>query len=283
MFVNTIINHIISENMKKLLILSFATCAMMMASCGNKTQNAISLADSDSLLMDTSIVAAVAANGLSEDMKATITNITTQLTKDIKQNNTQNIIVGLANLETIYRNLAAASKLEDAKVYGSAIKKFINSNKEALSASVSENATIGSLVQSIQNLPTTAETTADQAKAAVANDIATLASPAIAKGETAVATAEAAAKLISNAPAAAKTAATNAATSIENNTKEAVNNQVDAAKASADKAVSNAKDKTNKAITDTKDKANKKVNEAAEKANKKINDATKEAIKGLGL
>ena len=269
--------------MKKLLILSFATCAMMMASCGNKTQNAISLADSDSLLMDTSIVAAVAANGLSEDMKATITNITTQLTKDIKQNNTQNIIVGLANLETIYRNLAAASKLEDAKVYGSAIKKFINSNKEALSASVSENATIGSLVQSILNLPTTAETTADQAKSAVANDIATLASPAIAKGETAVATAEAAAKLISNAPAAAKTAATNAATSIENNTKEAVNNQVDAAKASADKAVSNAKDKTNKAITDTKDKANKKVNEAAEKANKKINDATKEAIKGLGL
>jgi hypothetical protein len=269
--------------MKKLLILSFATCAMIMASCGNKTKDAIALADSDSLMMDTSIVAAVAVDGLSEDLKTTITNLTTKLTEDLKANNTQNIIVGLANLETIYRNLAAASKLEDAKVYGTAIKNFINSNSEALKASVSENATIGSLVQSIQNLPTTAETTAEQAKAAVANDIATLASPAIAKGETAVATAEAAAKLIENAPATAKKAAEDAAANVANNTKAAVDNQVDAAKASANKAVSNAQDKTNKAITDTKEKANKKVNEAADKANKKINDAAKEAIKGIGL
>jgi hypothetical protein len=241
--------------MKKLFFLSLASCAIMMASCGNKTKEAIALADSDSALMDTSVVAAIAVNGLSEELKITISTLSTQLTKDIRENNTKNIIVGLANLETIYRNLAAASKLEDAKLFGTAIKKLVNNNAEALKACASENTTIGSLVESIINLPTTAETTADLAKDAVTNDIVALASPAIAKGETAVANAEAVAKLIENAPSAAKKAAENAAASISNNTKQAVNDKVD-----------EAKEKANNKAVETINKAKQKINEAAEKS-----------------
>ena len=76
--------------MKKLFFLSLASFAIMMASCGNKTRDAISLADSDSALMDTSVVAAVAVNGLSEEMKTTVAVLSAQLTKDIRENKNKN-------------------------------------------------------------------------------------------------------------------------------------------------------------------------------------------------
>lgn len=268
--------------MKKLFFLSLASFAIIMASCGNKTRDAISLADSDSALMDTSVVAAVAVNGLSEEMKTTVAVLSAQLTKDIRENNIKNIIVGLANLETIYRNLAAASKLEDAKHYGTAIKKLINNNAETLKAAVSENATIGSLVESIINLPTTAETTADQAKAAVVNDVAALASPAIAKGETVVANTEAVAKLIENAPSAAKAAAENAAKSLSNKTKETADNQVNAVRQTAVQKIGDIQKEATKKVSDAQEKATKKTKEAVDNLNKKSRDATYEALEMLG-
>lgn len=63
-----------------------------------------------------------------------------------------------------------------------------------------------SLVNGIINLPTSAAATAEDAKAAITSDVVKLASPAIAKGETVVETAKAAAKMVKNAPEAVKNA-----------------------------------------------------------------------------
>ena len=82
-------------------------------------------------------MAAVVANEeggaeLSADNKTTIDNLTAELQKAIDTKDAKTTISILANLQTIYKNLAEKGKLEEAKAYGSAIKKFVNDNAEAL-------------------------------------------------------------------------------------------------------------------------------------------------------
>lgn len=100
--------------------------------------------------------------------------------------------------------------MEEAKAYGSAIKKFVNDNAESLKTIASGNSTVESLVNGIINLPTSAAATAEDAKAAITSDVVQLASPAIAKGETVVETAKAAAEMVKNAPETVKNAAKSA-------------------------------------------------------------------------
>lgn len=239
--------------MKKIVIMALAAVALTFASCGNKTANNAEGTDSDSVV------------ALSEDAQATVNNLTAELQKALKDGNSEATIASLANLETIYKNLVDAGKLEEAKSYGSAIKKFINDNAETIKNVASGNTTIASLVNGITNLPTTASTTAEEAKSAVAEDVVNLASPVVQKGATAVATAEAAAEAIKNAPTTVKEAASTAA-----------NTAVESAKTAAE-------NKVNEEVTNAQTKANDAVNKAAEKANKKVNDATNKALKGLGL
>ena len=260
--------------MKKVIIFA-AALALTFSSCGNKTQNAAANADS----------AAVVANEeggaeLSADDQTTIDNLTAELQKAIDAKDAKTTISVLANLQTIYKNLAEEGKLEEAKAYGSAIKKLVNDNAESLKTIASGNSTVESLVNGIINLPTSAAATAEDAKAAITSDVVKLASPAIAKGETVVETAKAAAEMVKNAAEnAAKSAVNNAASTAENAAKTAV----DDAAAKANAAAAEGKKKLEEKRNADRQKAAEKVNEANKKANEAVNKAADKALKGLGL
>lgn len=267
--------------MKKLFIFA-AALVLTFSSCGNKTQKAAANADSAAVVTDEE-----GGAELSEDAKTTINNLTAELQKAIDAKDAKTAISVLANLQTIYKNLADEGKLEEAKAYGSAIKKFVNDNAETLKTIASGNSTVESLVNGIVNLPTSAAATAEDAKAAITSDVVKLASPAIAKGETAVETAKAAAEMVKNAPEAVKNAAENAAKSAVNNAATTAEN---AAKAAADDAATKAsaaaaegKKKVDEKVNAERQKAAEKVNEANKKANDAVNKATDKALKGLGL
>ena len=252
--------------MKKAFIFA-AALALTFSSCGNKTQNTAANADS----------AAVVANEeggaeLSEDNKTTIDNLTAELQKAIDVKDAKTTISVLANLQTIYKNLAEEGKLEEAKAYGSAIKKFVNDNAESLKTIASGNSPVESLVNGIINLPTSAAATAEDAKAAITSDVVQLASPAIAKGETVVETAKAAAEMVKNAPEAVKNAAENAAKAA-----------VDDAATKASNAAAEGKKKLEEKRNAERQKAAEKVNEANKKANEAVNKVADKALKGLGL
>ncbi len=265
--------------MKKAIILA-AALALTFSSCGNKTQNTAANADS----------AAVVANEeggaeLSADNQTTIDNLTAELQKAIDAKDAKTTISVLANLQTIYKNLAEEGKLEEAKAYGSAIKKLVNDNAESLKTS--GNSTVESLVNGIINLPTSAAATAEDAKAAITSDVVKLASPAIAKGETVVETAKAAAEMVKNAPESVKNAAENAAKSAVNNAASTAENAaktaVDDAAAKANAAAAEGKKKLEEKRNADRQKAAEKVNEANKKANEAVNKAADKALKGLGL
>lgn len=270
--------------MKKAIILA-AALALTFSSCGNKTQNTAANADS----------AAVVANEeggaeLSADNQTTIDNLTAELQKAIDAKDAKTTISVLANLQTIYKNLAEEGKLEEAKAYGSAIKKLVNDNAESLKTIASGNSTVESLVNGIVNLPTSAAATAEDAKAAITSDVVKLASPAIAKGETVVETAKAAAEMVKNAPEAVKNAAENAAMSAVNNAASTAENAaktaktaVDDAAAKANAAAAEGKKKLEEKRNADRQKAAEKVNEANKKANEAVNKAADKALKGLGL
>ena len=255
--------------MKKLFIFA-AALALTFASCGNKQQSNAANADS------TTVTAADTVIQLSAESQSTVSNLTAELQKALDSKDPKATISTLANLQTIYKNLVEQGKLDDAKAYGSAIKKFVNDNAAAIKNIASGNTTVESLVNGIANLPTSAAATAQQAKAAVQSDVVGLASPVIAKGQTAVADAKAAAEIVKAAPAAVKSAAESAA-------KNTVNNARTAAEQKAAEAVSNADKKGNEAINAEKKKAADKVNEGKKKANDAVNKAADKALKGLGL
>lgn len=239
--------------MKKIIFMAIAVGAITLASCGNKTATPVETADSDSIA------------ALTEESQATFKHLTAELRKALKSNNSEETIASLATLQTVYKNLVDNNKLDEALSYGAAIKNFINENAEAIKNVASDNNTIANLVESIKNLPTTATTTTEKARNAVAADVADLASPAIAKGATAIATAEAAAEAIKNAPATAKKAAT---TAVEN---------------AVEKTKTAAENKVGEKVSEAQTKANDAVNKAAGKANDEVNKAKEKALKSLGL
>ncbi len=267
--------------MKKVFFMAIAVCGLMMASCGTKTQNAEATSDS------TAVEATDSAAQLSADGQKTVESFTTQLEKSLTGKDLTSTISTLANAETIYKNLVEAGKLEEAKAYGSALQALINEKAETIKTVASGNTTILSLVQSIQNLPTSAATTAEQAKAAVTSDVTNLASSSIAQGETTVATAEAAAEAVKNAPTTVANAAKAAAVATANNAKTAAENTANAAVTSvqnkANEQVNKASNKVNEKVTNAQNKAANKITDTQNKANKAVNDAANKALKGIGL
>lgn len=244
--------------MKKILVMAIAVVAFAFASCngGSKKEAAPT---NDSTATDSAATAV-----LSDSVKTTADNLTASLESSLKAKDNTAIISSLANLQTIYKNLVENGKLDEAKAYASAIQKFVNDHAEELKTYTSGNTTIASLVEGIKNLPTSATTTAEQAKAAVTQDVTSLASSAIAKGATTVATAEEAAKLIQNAPSTVKEAANVAANAAVNTAEQKA---TDAANTAVEGAKKKAQDNVNKAT----EKANKSVEKAQQKANDAIN------------
>lgn len=269
--------------MKKIFIASALFAALTLASCGNSNKTAAPAADSTA----TDSIEQVDTTALAPEAKTALSTLTATATEAIKNKDPKVLTTTLANLQATYAALVNAGKLDDAKTYGSAIKNFIVQNADAIKSVASGNATIASLIDGIKNLPTTAETTADQAKAAVASDVVSLASPYLQKAAATTATAEAAAAALKNAPTTVQEAAAaiagNAKTAAETAAQNAVTSAENAAVSKANEAVTNAQNKANEAVQKEQQKAAKKVNEAQKKANDAVNKAAGKALKGLGL
>lgn len=226
--------------MKKTLFFA-AALALAMASCGNKTQNAEAQADSTEVATDSAAV-------LSEETQATVGQLTDELTKAIETKDGKAISTTLTTLQSTYKQLVEAGKLEEAKAYGEAIKTLVADKAEDIKgAAAGDVDAIASLVEAVKGLPTSAETTAEEAKAAVEN----------------------------------------VATTAVDDAKNAAKGAVKEADEQAKKAVDDAKQKANEKVAETKQKANEKVTEAKQKAKDDakaaVNKATDKALKGLGL
>lgn len=229
--------------MKK-VFLFVAAMALTFASCGQKTQS--NSADSDSTASElvegtdaSSDDAATAA--LTHEEKAQVNEVCSDLKSSFEKKDGNAAIAALAKAQTVYKSLVGQGKLDEAKAYGAAIKNFVSSNAEALQNLAEGNVTISNIVEGVKNLPTSAETTAEQAKAA----------------------ADAAADALKNAPAAVRNAAENAANQAVNNAKTAAQNKV------------------NEEVNEAKQKAADKVNEAHQKAHDAINEAANKTLKDL--
>lgn len=212
--------------MKKVFLFA-AAIALTLASCGNKAQNAESQADSTTVAVDSATEDVV----LSEETQATVEKLTAELTKAIEAKDGKTISATLTSLQETYKQLVEAGKLDEAKSYGAAIQKLVNEKADEIkSAAAGDVSAISSLVESVKNLPTSAESTAEDVKSAAEN--------------------------VANA------AVNEAKTAAENKVKEVD----EAAKKAVDDAKTKATDKVNEAKQKAKDKTNEAVDKAASKA-----------------
>lgn len=143
--------------MKKVFLMVMAAIAFIFAGCGNKKTT------SSNNQADTTIVMDASAD-------ATTDSLTSELDTQLSQNNTDAIQATLTSLQNKYAELVASGKLDTAKAYAAKIQQFLNDNAEKIKAAAANNPSIAALVSGIQNLPTTAEATAEQAEEAVKNN-----------------------------------------------------------------------------------------------------------------
>lgn len=202
--------------MKKVFLMVMAAIAFIFAGCGDKkTTPSYNQADT-TIVMD-------------ESADATADSLTSELDTQLSQNNTDAIQATLTSLQNKYAELVASGKLDTAKAYAAKIQQFLNDNAEKIKTATANNPSIAALVSGIQNLPTTAEATAEQAEAAVKN----------------------------NAKEMMKEA--------EFETNKAIDKAKQEATKATDKAnakMNEAKDKAGKALDKSAEEANKKVNQA---------------------
>lgn len=202
--------------MKKVFLMAMAAIAFIFAGCGDKKTT-----PSDNQA-DTTIV-------MDESADATADSLTSELDVQLAQNNSDAVQATLTSLQNKYAELVASGKLDTAKAYAAKIQQFLNENAEKIKTATANNAAIAALVSGIQNLPTTAEATAEQAEAAVKN----------------------------NAKDMMKKA--------EHETNQAIDKAKREASKATDKAnaqMNEAKDKAGKALDKSAEEANKKVNQA---------------------
>lgn len=202
--------------MKKVFLMAMAAIAFIFAGCENKKTSP------NDNQADTTIV-------MGESADATADSLTSELDTQLSQNNTDAVQATLTSLQNKYAELVASGKLETAKAYVAKIQQFLNDNAEKIKAAATNNPSIAALVAGIQNLPTTAEATAEQAEEAVKN----------------------------NAKDMMKEA--------EHETNQAIDKAKQEATKATDKAkakMNEAKDKAGKALDKSAEEANKKVNQA---------------------
>lgn len=193
-----------------------AAIALLSVSCGNKT--ATSANATDSTAVDTTVVA--------EGVDAVAGELETALTgKDA-----QSVQSTLEKIKAEYERLVSEGKLDEAKAYASKLQEFINTHAEEITALTSGNTTVTSLVNTVKNLPTSAEATAEEAVAAVKSDVKNAANTAVENAKQGVA------DKVNDAKTAAETKATEAV----NKTAEKANKAVENANKKASDAINNA-------------------------------------------
>lgn len=157
--------------MKKIFLFA-CVAALTFASCGNKTK-----ADAEA----TDSVAEATVEQTPAD--SIISVISTQLESD----DPATVQKSLETVKETYAKLVESGDVEAAKTYASSVQKFIDENSEKINTVAKGETTVVSLINGIKNLPTSAETTAEAAAAAVMSDAQTVANAAV---DVAKATAE---------------------------------------------------------------------------------------------
>ena len=145
--------------MKKFFILAFAATMIAFASCGNKTTTQADSVDSTEVGAEVEAVAAEADS------------IAKALDTQLQGKDAKGLETTIQNVQKTYAELVANGKIEEAKAYASKVKEFLEEKSEAISTLTSGNATITSIINTVKSLPTTAETTAEEAAAAVKSDV----------------------------------------------------------------------------------------------------------------
>ena len=143
--------------MKKVFLMAMVAIAFIFAGCGDKKTTPNDNQADTTIVMDASV-------------DATADSLTSELDTQLSQNNTDAIQASLTSLQNKYAELVASGKLDTAKAYAAKIQQFLNDNAERIKAAAVNNPSIAALVSGIQNLPTTAEATAEQAEKAVKNN-----------------------------------------------------------------------------------------------------------------
>mgnify|MGYP002733782911 CR=1 FL=1 len=258
--------------MKKGFLAIAAAAALVLSSCGDTKKNAEAAAGAADQV---AAVETVDTAALSDDTNAAIATLTAQVEQAVKNKDPKVLITSLATLQATYKALVNAGQLDEAKAYGQSIKNFLAENAESIKAVTEGNTTIADLVNGIKNLPTTAETTAEQAKQAVTDDAVNLAAPYIQKAAQTAATVEAAKAALQSAPEAAKKIVEN----VPEVAKEAAKT---AAEKKANEEVTKAQNKANEKVNEAREKAAEKVKEGQKKLNDKVNEAAHNALKNLG-
>lgn len=269
--------------MKKGFLAIAAAAALVLSSCGDTKKNAEAAAGAAD---QAAAVEAVDTAALSDDTNAAIATLTAQVEQAVKNKDPKVLITSLATLQATYKALVNAGQLDEAKAYGQSIKNFLAENAESIKTVTDGNTTIADLVNGIKNLPTTAETAAEQAKQAVTDDAVNLAAPYIQKAAQTAATVEAAKAALQSAPEAAKKIVENVPEAAKEAAKTAATNAVNNAKAAAEKKaneeVTKAQNKANEKVNEAREKAAEKVREGQKKLNDKVNEAANNALKKLG-
>ncbi len=221
--------------MKKLFVMAAAIIAL--ASCGNKTaQNNGTVADST----EYNPVETLNATQAEATTSAVADSVTKILGEQLTAKDAKKVQSTINAVMAKYQELVKAGKTEEAALYASQVKSFVNEHAEEIKTIASGNATIADVVNGIANLPTNAKQAAEAAANAVNSD--------------ANAAANAATTAAKNAESNAKKAVSNAKKQTEENLK----NAKKAAEADAKAKVDNAKQQT-------RDAANKAVNNALNK------------------
>lgn len=193
--------------MKKLFVCAIAFMALTFASCGNKqsgnAESADSLTDSTEVVADSTGATAVA-----DEMKAKL---------EAKDAEGFNAVVAEAKQKI--DELVKEGKIEEAKAYASQVKAFVDENAETIKQVANGSETVTSIVNTINALPSSAESAVNAAGEAVKSD-----------AENAVKSAkEAAETKVSETKAAAKQKANEEVNKAANKAKEKANEEVNKA------------------------------------------------------
>lgn len=192
---------------------------MVMASCGNKANKGAEGADS----------LANATELVDEQVQA----ISDELQNALNGKDSGTLSAALEKVSATYKALVEEGKLEEAKAYASKVQEFINTHADEITSITSGNETVTNIINTVKNLPTDAQTTAEEAVEAVKSDV--------------------------------KSTAENAVESVKDAADAKVNEVKEQATEKVNDAVNNVKEKANKKVEDANKKATEALNKAADK------------------
>lgn len=176
--------------MKKTFIMVCAAVALM--GCNGKT--APSAADVVSDTVEKTVETAAVETAVNPAVAAAADALTKELAKHIADGDVKALAKTVADAKAKVAQLKSEGKLDEAEVYLSKIKEYVDRNKEAITKVAKGNVTVLELVNGMANLPESVEQGAGEAKAAVNSDAA--------KAESGAKAAAAAAKAAGDAAAA---------------------------------------------------------------------------------